>query len=482
LKKNINFADRALLQLIKKLNQRELSNFIDYLYSTEFRLNKDVKDFFSYITQNHPVYTYQLDFLLAKFFVTKSRDKALQKLNSVCTLIKKILERWLVYQEAVNNPITYNQLKAQAYAKYVSADNYSNILDKIPEVLTETSVGDLTAYHAKFIVASLKFHHPDTERIGIKQTPENLSVYLDDYYVANKLKLYCQHLSSKNIVNKSSGFTLSHEVKAYARQKISNLYYKLYLDLIQLYETHKQALIPQLKVNYEQYHEIFSRNEKAIFLRLFINYVIRLSNGGQKAYVPLQFELFQLLIQQKLLIFNERITFASFNNILRTACFLKEFRFVKKFKRDYEQYLNPEIKEDTIHFSNGFIAFHQQQYEKASLVLNSITFHGLGFKLISRALITRCYYENFQKDRHFKTTLLDYVINFKKFITRNKVLSEQKKAPYLLFLTGVRKLCKGKFIANSLKMKRKQALTACFKDKDFVTIAKPWLLAKIEEL
>ena len=270
MEKNKFLKDRALFQLIKKLNRRELSNFIDYLYSEEFKLKENSKIFFTYVTTNHPIYTYDLTFLLKEFFVGP-KTKGLLELNAVCSQINKILERWLVYQEAVNNPIIYQQLKTQAYYKYASPEKFLKILDKVPDVLAEAPIGELEVHHAQFIIASYKFHHPDTERLQVKQTPEQLSDYLDDYYVGNKLRLYCQYLSRGNIINKTSGFILSQEIKAYARKKSSNLYYKLYLTLIQLYEEDKQVLIPEIKANYEQYFKtIHKKSVKRIIKILFV--------------------------------------------------------------------------------------------------------------------------------------------------------------------------------------------------------------------
>lgn len=478
----MDFHNRKLIKSLKKLNKWEFSAFKKYLHSPEFStITETISDFFNDFSQDHPIYPESQGHLIEAHFLGKFENE-LGELNRTCNLIHQIFEKWMVYKEAMDNPAIYGQLLAKAYYRMGTTEQFKKRVNKAIEQIEQEPMSSYERNHALFNIEFFKLHHPENQNFESKITPEKLSIRLDNYYVSQKLRLYCQMLTRKNLVAQIGDKYFIESVKNYARKQKDNIHFQLYLNLIDLYENKNPVLIPKIKQDFEQHHLIFDQLEKAIYLKLFLNYIIRLRSSGQTVYTSLQLELYQLLTKLNLLTVNNQISSASFNNIVGLACSQKNFEYAKNFIKQYSTYLPEDIQSELTAFSNASIDYHKENYAIATQKLEKISFKGIPFKLVGRSLLLKCYYERFLGDKSFERTLKDEIINYYQFVKRNRILADDKKEPYLAFIKALKQLVKCWTKPVSTRQKLQATLLDYYENTPIRISNKEWVIQKIKEL
>lgn len=474
-----DFSRRKFFQLLKNLKKNEVSDFLLYLEAPHLKLKNQEAEFMKKMTKKHPDYTNIPFSILDKFF-----DNNEAKINKAIFGLRSILEKWLTYREVDKNPLLGNQLLTKAYSEYAKKKLFFQFVADVQKTLKEENSGHPSHSFIQFIIGSELFHYPNTDRYLNRNQLVDLSKYLDDYFVAQKLRLICQQASRKQLLKEKSTIPFYQEVLEYAEQQPDNLYFQLYLKLVQLFQKHDDSLLLYLKTQFEQHSNIFDPFEQTIFLFLLQNYVVQLTNNNQLAYLQLQFDLYKLAVEKNLLLYEGKITDETFINVINAACHIKEFSYATQFLSSYSKFLDNGKSSPIFHFSKGYIAYYKGDYEICHRTIKNLKFKKLNFKLTHRALLIRCFYELFQKDNSYYLLFVNKTKNFRRFIRNHKNIAITKKEPYLNFCKALFWLIKIKNKIGSTieKQSHTSKLINFLEAKDNKAISKKWLLEKTKEI
>ena len=433
--------------------------------------------FFDFLTKEHPNY-YEFSVTSINKFFDINRQEIKKQISHLFNKLFRYLERWLTINELYKNPLLVDYLSVRAYASYAPTDYFNRHAIHTKNKIAKSKVGFLATSYTKFAITQSFFHYPFTLRYQIKHPLKQLSTYLDDYYVAQKLSLICQQLSISRFMKENSGLYLEEEIIKYAEQYPANEYFQLYLKLYAIIKKHDNQLLTEIITQFPNKMECFDRLGAAIYWYILLTHVAQLTNARQATHLQIQFDMYKLAIEKDLVIFDNGISNSFFYNVVQAACHVKAFTFAKAFIDNYHSFL--ENGKDSIlpSFTKGFIYFHQKKFNEAYDLLTNITFKDHQFKLISRVLKLKCLYElSCQETTYIQVTIND-TRSFQKFIERNSIFSIKKKQLYLAFCKEVLNLIKLRKAPQSTRYKRKQELILKFNEETTQVSSLNWLLEK----
>ncbi|MEO1263863.1 MAG: hypothetical protein AAFZ15_33970, partial [Bacteroidota bacterium] len=309
---------------------------------------------------------------------------------------------------------------------------------------------------------------------------------LDFYFSLAKMRYGTELLAHEKILSNTHDIFFMEEVKNNIQTSFSkeNPIFNIYLKIIQLYqEGHKKNIYEEGKNCFMQHLEKLSTPEKAIVLQHFLNHTNGVINQGDRSYTQDLFDLYKIGLQHHLFISNGRIKDNIFMNIAVCGAYAKEFKWAADFIEKYKQYLEPEKKENATAISKAYWHFYKKDFSTAIDFINCLEGKELNTDLRARSLGTRSYFELYLIDTTYLEMLLNYLDAFQRFITRKKILSQNKRNAYTNFISLTRKLTLAKNekgVKKNFKKTKAQIKNLLQESKPL--IAKSWLEEKMASL
>ncbi|MBK9272625.1 MAG: hypothetical protein IPM48_13640 [Saprospiraceae bacterium] len=306
-------------------------------------------------------------------------------------------------------------------------------------------------------------------KINLDQIVNNL----DYFYIAEKLKHYCNLLTWNLVFAMDTKLLFIEEIISIARNEEFKeippiaVYLKIYEtfvypDDIRYYHELESLIDKHLKN--------FPKDEAKEIIEAAINYNIRNSNKGIEFQKQL-FEIYKKALDEELLIVNDELSPWTFKNIITVSLRLKEISWTEGFIKDFADKLNPSFRENSVLFNTALIHYHKKEYGKVIPLLQKVAYEEIFYGLDSKAILISTYFE--LDEDYALSSLLD---SFKNFLTRNKDVSIEKKNAYLNLVKYTKKILEGELLSNDQLIKIKNNILS------ERIVGKDWLLEKIDEL
>ncbi|MEM9822462.1 MAG: hypothetical protein AAF985_15375, partial [Bacteroidota bacterium] len=430
-----------LFQVLQKFSSTQLTSFRKYLRSPYFHQTEGVKVLFQYLRKYHPKYvSRQLDDrVIAQQLFPKSKN-GLKKVQNFKSDLMQHVEQFLVFEQMKQEPIQQKFLLAKAYQDLGLAKQAKKAIGKAQQVLEKSSAIGLSHLQYSLDIAHYDYFHPDTHKLF--KNPEKLQHLhdqLDQYYVLAKFK-YAYEVNERN-KSQSEQFNLRlweavQQLVETDDQFQAPLPLLLYLKLDQLTaqahygEPDFQALQEQF---FQQLNLLEKEDQQAIFTYL-INYTVRAMDAGQLHFAAIQFALFQKGLSHHLIVRKNRISIASFLNIISIAATCQAFTWIQEFVATYQDFLHPILKPIVLEIGQAQIFFHQQKPEKALSILNAISPIASDLEIVSRPLAIKVLFELLLQDPTFESLLLSQIKSFPQLYKRKYAFSPEKKEAYQNFI------------------------------------------------
>lgn len=423
-----------LFVLLNALNKKEMTRFSQFVHSPYFNKHKEVQLLVSHLAKCYPVFDDKrvgAKFLYILLFGKRKPFKQAQ-LALVFTYTIRLVEQFLVIEELKNQSTREELLLLQGLNSKKCERIFESKLTKIQQRLSQATIQD--SYHlANLFEVSQEAdrYYTLTER---RAKDPNLSLtqeYLDYYYMAEKLKIAVEMVMRQGILNvQFSKELLNNILQAIdnGRERFSAIpsiymYYKLYQMLTSFEEeSYYFAALEYLRDNGSH----FEKEERRNLFNYFQNYCIKKINSNQGNFMAELFELYKLLLSQKLLLDNiGQLSEWHYKNIATVALRLGHIDWSYSFLEEYKNLLPLENARNAYTFNLAAWYHVAQQYDKVLELLLQVEYVDLRYNVGAKALLLRTYYEIEAFD-----ALQAHITTFRKYVHRNQIMNEDWQYGY----------------------------------------------------
>lgn len=309
----------------------------------------------------------------------------------------------------------------------------------------------------------------------VKVNIEQIASQLDYFYLAEKLKYYCEVLNRQRVMSFEYDFLLMdaiiNHLKAHDYSKVPAIaiYKQILLTLIDFEEAKHYFELKKLLASFA---EQFSPTEAKDMYSYAQNYCIRRINRGEEAYMQEVFALYKKLLEQKIIWYSGELSPWDYKNIVVVALRVGDFDWAEDFIRSFQPQLPNDYRENAFRYNLAKLHFYRKNYGKVISLLQEVAYQDIFYQLDSKAMLLQTYYELDELEA------LDALIDsFRVYLQRKKVISDHHRRNYLSLTRFVRKLSRT-FAYDTERLKGLQEELENTK----AIANKSWLRQKLEEL
>lgn len=476
---------RKLLDLLETFSKYDLNRFSKYLQSPFFNENEELVKLFdlldNYLRLPLPLKE-EAKTGLAKEKVWQKlfREKKFNDahLRRLCSELTKqaygFLTVWNyksdVLKESTDLLSTLNDLKLEKH--------FGSTLRQVKQLKEKLPRRDASFHYQQYLIEHLSHLHLElTGKQGVNfENLEQADFHLDCFYFTQKLKHFCDALDHKNRLSQQATITMFPDFLEFLSEhnflSVPSVH-AYYLVAQMLLQPEEESYFYQLKKLLREKAVCFTQSELNYLYIYLKNYCINTKiNNGRSAYFNELFEIFITLLEQGIIIVNEKLDPQDYKNIITVGLYVKAFDWVKTFIRKYTDYLPPSNQENALNYNLAKVYFHEERYDKVIEQLREVEYKNLVYALGSKLMLLRTYFE--LKEYLALDSLID---SFRIYLRRNTTISRDIKQQYLNVLRFVKKMSNLDVYDMAMVQKVKKQIVACEN-----LAAKTWLLDKIEEL
>ena len=136
--------------------------------------------------------------------------------------------------------------------------------------------------------------------------------------------------------------------------------------------------------------------------------------------------MYKLSLEIGLIVENGKINEAVFGNIVTLGWFTNDFDWTERFIEEYSIYLNKNIREGTVIYSNGTLHYFKGEYDKTIFLLTQHRFSSY-HQVKVRLMTVRAIFEKFASSTTDYEFLISQIESFEKFLNRDNLQEKRKK-------------------------------------------------------
>ncbi|MGH1437767.1 MAG: hypothetical protein ACRBG0_25240 [Lewinella sp.] len=344
-----------------------------------------------------------------------------------------------------------------------------------------------TALNIRYQIASFE----DTiELLASKRkhttTLQRKSQLLDQYYTLEQLVNYCNMLSRQHIVQGQYDLPYLKEIFNKVEASDQSLPYQsainIYMALARLLQSENDdASFPFLEEQLEKYPDALPPAEKRTVYNFLLNYCVQRINLGETHYYQKVLAIYRSLLEEQLLLQDQRISQWTYTNIITSGSRLKAWEWTENFLETYRAYLPAQDQYNAYHYNLAALRYEQANYDIALQGLHQVEFTDAFYHLGAKSIQLKIYYQK-EETSSFQALLFAT----RQFVSRNRQLSSLKKNAYLNFLKLIKQLFDLRYEAKYWNLEKQQHRIQKLQDrlsnKAYTANYKDWLSQEQEKL
>lgn len=482
--------DSKLIEVLQSLNSKELQAFLLFVQSPYFNRNKAVVELCSYLLKFAP--SFENYAALEKVIIYKNIYPKSSYIDadfhSLFSKLLKLLYKFLALQiweeEAENLQDIY--LMQQARRRSLN-EKHISLIRKQKESAHVHSIEAKIYYEDYLYYCALDGYELS---FGIKNAHKNpvalKNKALDEYYIIEKLRIYCDMFNRSMLASQDYDFTLYKEIENYLKQyplSQKNPLIFVYWQILQMLKNHAIESYETLKLYLQNNSHIFEESELKSIYSFAINFCIYEINSGDLSYYKDLKSYYEYLIKNSLLFKDNYLPALEYKQIITVYLRLKDYQIAKDFALAYKEKLIPAQRENIYNFNLANIFCEEGNFAASLSLLKDIELWDYSYQIGYRLIQTKAYF-SLNESQAFYALIDAFVI----FLKRNHVISEHIRLININFLRLCKKLfqLKEQFCLKLLNQERLSAKTkeieAYLEDKSLQIANKLWLLEEFEKL
>jgi hypothetical protein len=390
----------ALTELFNALSAGQLRSARAWVESPLFNRREAPLRLFDYLAEcrNEGSNISQKD-AIEYVFDSNKGDVAL--LRHEMSTLSKLLRDFLVWQEMNQMPGQHEWLLLRAMRKMGLGKNFQLATREAEKALSRAENQTIDRHLLAFRLGTEQYEWEEGQKRGREFPFAPLHAELDNWYAGQLLQLACTEQSRQNIRRDEVSRSASNQR---LDELLNLLPTKPHQNIpgIAIYYLGKQMLAaPENSEAMEAYREMLAQYlhttptaEARDLLMLAINHGIRRINAGDKMAIRNTLGFYLLGLEKKLLHDEQgRLSKYTYNNILMTFLALEEWPAAAEFLERYRAELPVQERDNIFHYNLAIYHFRRGDYDAALELLRDVTFSDTMYKLESRKMLLKIYYE-----------------------------------------------------------------------------------------
>lgn len=427
--------DSKLILLVKTFDKEDWRWFKKFLLSPYFNNREELLPFFDYLRTQSPKFearTLKKEKIFQKLFPKEVYDE--KRISYLMNYLLGAAERFLAQRQIeTQEPLLNNYLLKSLVDRQLNK-HYAHQLKNAKKTLDNWNTKNPDYFYYKFQLTEIGNAHFTNQNLRIHDSYlQEMYDNLNQYFLVNALKYSCEMLSREKVLGTKYQFPITDEIisiieklKTYI-EPLPFLFYQVFKVLSNEIET---THFEELKISLAQFdNQIPSSEKKTIYLYSINHCLQQYSKNRNPIYhVEQSLELYLTGIQQGFLLNKGYLSPWTFKNVVKLAMNLKRYDFTETFIQENYQKLEKEFQEDALHFNLADLYYQKKDYETAQIQLIQVQYSDIFYKIDSRVLLLKIYYETYETE-----ALFSLIASFSIFLKRNKQIQASSKEMYLNF-------------------------------------------------
>jgi hypothetical protein len=462
-------AERKIVLALQKLDKKELKEFLIFVRSPYFNVNKGIillYDTIFPLLDSKKFKESHNDTWLWSVLNPDEKEVDARRLNLLFYNLGLLFDRFVAQKEFSEQTFFHKKLMMEILSKR-----------KLPlerRMLIRTTLENLQK-NENYSATSAVYQYFTKKMAAKKKRDIEVILWLNIYFLIEKLSAYVTLLSWKKM------YKLDVEI-----------YFIYYVDTLLIFKkleafpsivilnNMKKTLLNEnntahyfdLRQQMKSYCEYFSTEMQRDVYTTAMSYCINKVNQSIVEFYRELFDLFKESVERNIIQENNEISIPVFRNIVVTALRVGEFEWTENFIENYKIYLNSKFRDNAVYFSLARLEMNRENYPKVLDYLQLINYDDVWYQLGVKTMQVSAYYELKEFDA------LESLLNaFKMYINREKSLTKERKSTYINLVKYTKRLV---YIIPSEKNKILKLKSEIEAEKAIVN--KSWLLEKVDEL
>jgi hypothetical protein len=473
-----------LYKILKQLSSYQLNRFRKYLESPYLNSNAQLLYWFNniiqFISKNKSEKIPTKEDLWRQTFPSKNyNDVKFRKLNSDVLMH---LGDFLAMERYRKDDLSMQNYLAESIVEDELEEFRSTVIKQGTLSIKRNRNRSAYFYLKKFLFEKNRFNL--TSDFELKKGSKyhvletNLSSadkQLDIFYIAEKLKHYCELHYLQRILNYQDPIEIDNrilkEAETYIVENIIPV--AVYYYIFQTYENpENQENYLKLKDYVLNHLHHFPPFEAREIFRSTLNYCILQINRGNLEYQKEMHEMYLKGVQEGILTIQNVFPLTTFRNIILNSLRLGHYKWTEQFIKEYSIYLLEEHRENAVTFNLARTHWYKKEYNKVIQLLQFVEYEDVFYNLNAKILLAVSYYELDEIE-----VLASHLDSFYAYIKRNKSINARRKKSFITTINYYKRLMR-LLPRDTEKIKKLKAEVS--QNKGIVN--QSWLLEKISEL
>ena len=352
-----------LINILNTFSAKEIRETRKWLRSPAHNQRQDVVQLFDFFFEDNHLYKedyLEKPFVFSWIYPKETYDDA--KMRQVMFFLLKAIEEFLIFQEIQEDEVNMKTVLSSVYRKRKLNKLFEKNIKLSDQIQQKSIIQNEKFYRNEYQLQLEKYIYLSSLN-QLSQNIQEVSNTLDISFLAGKLRQYCLMLSHQAVYQKEYSIGLLQnllpviQTEPYIKTPAIAIYFYIYKTIT---EKENKSHFIQLKEQIREHGHFFPHGEIRDIYLMTINYCIRKINSGIENFIRESFELYKQGIEKKILIQNNLITRATFHNIVSNGLKLKEFKWVKIFVEDYQQFLEEKHRQGFVYYSLARLYYEEK--------------------------------------------------------------------------------------------------------------------------
>ena len=424
-----------LFSILSELSEAKQGQLADFIASPYFNKSKQIKVYYRLLLEHAPSFsTIDKEKLFFQLFKIKPYDD--QKMRLLNSRLLKLVEQFLSLDHYIHDTHTAELYSLQALADLPLKDYFVLQYEKVKKNIHHHAKSSPQLFYQKLKLEEIWSRYLFS--LNDRNIPPNIDTWstsIDTYYLIQKLQVIAAANSYKAFVKTDFNIELKEEVlRTSANQQYPFLIQAYRLTaLLQQNSDDKQSFSQLKKMINQSIHEVAADEAREI-CTLARNFCIRRINKGDSSFYHEIFDIYKLELTHEILLEQGELSPASYKNIVSTALFLDEYKWLEHFFKTYTKHLPANHQEPQYTFNMARVRFKEKKYKEVIHLLSKVEYTDVLLSNSIKAMLCKAYFE--LDELNALDSLLD---SFRVYLQRKGKMAYHQKV-YLNFIKFLRRI------------------------------------------
>lgn len=364
------------------------------------------------------------------------------RFRKYCSDLLKLIEGFLAQQIYENDPLRRATFLIEAVGKRKISKLVNSTLSTARRISDKSDLRSAKFYFHQYQIEKNYYDLLEFEANRfVKSNIEETAKYLDHFYIAEKLRMYCAVLNQRSLISQEYQLLLIEEILSYLKELDLEdipppiaLYYQVVLTTI---DSENLDHYFKLKSLLQEHGLKFPKQEALQLYYSAINYCIRRINKSDQKFLEESFQLYNELIENEIIFINDELSPWDFKNIIVLALRLGKYQWTEGFILNYNHKLPEVSRENAVTYNLAQLYFYQKRYDKVIEQLQNVEYEDVSYNLNSKSMLIATYYEMDEIE-----PLYSLFESFRAYLNRHKDISNERRKNYSNLIRITKKLTK----------------------------------------